>query len=68
MVGVITMIVGVLCLIYRESVNDWLTHVYGAFPIRAWRNAPFSDGFAIIWRAVLLLMGITLVAAGLAGP
>jgi hypothetical protein len=68
MLGAITTIVGVLCLIYRESVNGWLTRVYRAGPIRAWRNEPFSDGFAIPWGAVLLVMGITLVVAGLVGP
>ena len=68
MLGAITMIAGVLCLIYRESVNDWLTRVYRAFPIRAWHNAPFTDGFAIISGAVLLVMGLTLVFAGLVGP
>ncbi len=68
MLGAITMIVGVLCLLYREPVNGWLTRVYGAIPIRAWRNEPSSDWFAIVWGAVLFVMGITAVVAGLVGP
>ena len=68
MLGAITTIVGVLCLVYRESVNGWLTPLYRAGPIRAWRNEPFSDGWAIIWGAVLLVIGIFVVVAGLFGP
>lgn len=68
MLGAITMIVGVLCFIYRETVNGWLTNLYRAGPIRAWQTEPFSDGWAIVWGAVLLVIGIIAVVAGLFGP
>ena len=68
MLGAITMMAGVLCFVYRETMNGWLTRLYRAFPIRAWHNEPFTDGFAIVWGAVLLVIGIIAIVAGLFGP